>query len=180
MEQYITAADSVRLWVKTYGQKKDEACLFINGAGANSSSWSERPCSGLANDALSILNSLDIEQAQVIGQSMGGFITRILAIHYPQRIRMFTSISSSTNSPLVPPPPTRTWEFFMENRPTGYLERDLVGFLPVWEYLNGTAFFDKELAIDYTRRLYKRQDGIAEESKFSCINHTWRGRLPGG
>lgn len=191
MEQYITATDSVRLWVKTYGLKKNEACLFINGAGANSSSWSERLCSGLvgngffvitydhrdfgysgkidlgsnpfdvmdlANDAISILNSLDIEQAHVIGQSMGGFITQMLAIHYPDRVRSLTSISSSTSSPRVPPPPARTWELFMENRPTGHLEQDLEGFLPVWEYLNGTASFDKELAIDYTRKLYERQE----------------------
>ncbi len=84
MEHYISAADSVRLWTKSYGHEKNEACLFINGAGANTSFWSERLCSGL-------------------------------------------------------------------------VETDLEGFLPVWKYLNGTASFDNELAIDYTRKLYERQ-----------------------
>ena len=191
MEHYITTADSVRLWTKTYGNKKDDACLFINGAGANSSCWSERLCSGLvekgffvitydhrdfgysdkvnfetnpfdvmdlANDAVRILDSLDIASTHVIGHSMGGFIAQLLAIHYPDRVRTFTSISSSTSSPRVPPPPPETWELFMENKPTGHLEQDLEGFLPVWEYLNGTASFDKELAIDYTRSLYERQE----------------------
>ena len=119
MVQYIAAVDSVKLWVKTYGERNNEACLFINGAGANSSSWSEELCSGLAGndffvitydhrdfgysgkvnfetnpfdvmdltkDAVGILDSLGIEYAHVIGQSMGGFITQILAIQYPDRL----------------------------------------------------------------------------------------------
>jgi len=191
MEKYISAADSVRLWTLSYGNAKNEACLFINGAGANTSCWSERLWSGLvekgffvitydhrdfgysdkvdfeihpfdvmdlAKDAVSVLDSLDIAQAHVIGHSMGGFIAQLLSIHYPDRVRTLTSISSSTNSPRVPPPPARTWELFMENNPTGDFERDLEGFLPVWEYLNGTASFDRELAIDYTRNLYERQE----------------------
>ncbi len=189
-EQYITVDDSVRLWTETFGNESNEACLLINGAGANSSFWSERLCSGLvrngffvvtydhrdfgysdsvdseshpydvtdlANDAVTILDSMDITHAHIVGHSMGGFIAQLLAIHYPDRVRTFTSISSSTNSPLVPPPPARTWEIFMENNPTGHFETDLKGFLPVWEYLNGTAPFDKELAIGYTKKLYERQ-----------------------
>lgn len=190
-ERYITADDSVRLWTRTFGQEKNEACLLINGAGANSSFWSERLCSGLAkqgffvitydhrdsgysdkvdfethpytvrdltNDAVNILHALDIAHAHIIGHSMGGFIAQLLAIHYPERVRTITSISSSTNSPLVPPPPARTWEIFMENSPTGHFESDLEGFLPVWEYLNGTASFERALAVDYTRKLYERQE----------------------
>jgi len=191
MGKYIFAADSVRLWIRTYGDKKNEVCLFINGAGANTSFWSERLLSGLvergffvitydhrdfgysdkidfetqpfdvmdlAHDAVTVLDSLDIAQAHMIGHSMGGFIAQLLSIHYPERIRTFISISSSTNSPRVPPPPARTWVIFMENKPTGHFEKDLEGFLPVWEHLNGTASFDKELAIDYTRNLYERQE----------------------
>jgi pimeloyl-ACP methyl ester carboxylesterase len=191
MEQYITTADSVRLWIKTFGNRKDDACLFINGAGANTSFWSERLCYGLvekgffvltydhrdfgysdkvdfetdpfdvmdmAKDALSILDALGIAHAHLVGHSMGGFITQLMAIHFPDRVRTFSSISSSTNSPLVPPPPDRTWELFMENKPTGRYEDDQEGFLPVWEHLNGTASFDKELATDYTRQLYERQE----------------------
>jgi pimeloyl-ACP methyl ester carboxylesterase len=191
MEQYISAADSLKLWTSSHGDVNNEACLFINGAGANSSFWPEHLLSGLVekgffvitydhrdfgysdkvdvethpfdvmdltNDALTILDSFEISRAHMIGHSMGGFIAQLLAIHSPDRVRTFTSISSSTNSPLVPPPPPRTWDIFMDNNPSGQFEIDLEGFLRVWEYLNGTASFDRELAIEYTRNLYERQE----------------------
>ena len=112
----------------------------------------------LAKDAVTILDSLNIEKAHVVGHSMGGFIVQLLAINYPERIITFVSISSSTNSPIIPPPREKTWQIFMENNPTGDYENDLKGFLPVWKYLNGTAFFNEELAIEYTFNLYDRQE----------------------
>jgi len=112
----------------------------------------------LTKDAITILDSLSIEKAHVVGHSMGGFIAQLLAIHYPERIISMVSASSSTNAESVLPPPPKTWEIFMENNPTNNFENDLEGFLKVWEYLNGTAEFDKDLAVEYTRNLYGRQE----------------------
>lgn len=189
-EKYISIEDSLELWVEAYGKKGNEACLFISGAGANSSFWSDRLCNSLvkngffvikydhrdfgysskidwdnkpydfmqlAKDVLTILDSFKIDESHMIGHSMGGFIVQLLGIHYPKRVISMTSISSSTNSPTVPMPPEETWEVFLSNEPQNDYEKDLDGFLKVWEYLNGTADFDRELAIEYTKNLYKRQ-----------------------
>lgn len=189
-ETYITIEKDLKLYVETFGTKGDETCMFISGAGANSSFWSDRLCQQLveegffvikydhrdfgysskikweenpydfmqlAKDALVILDSLGVEKSHVIGHSMGGFIVQLLGIHYPERIHSLTSISASTNSAMVPPPPEKTWEIFTANTPVNDFDKDLDGFLYVWEYLNGTAPFDKELAIDYTKNLYARQ-----------------------
>ena len=191
MEKFISVSDSLNLWIETQGNIENEACLFINGAGANSSFWSDKLCNtlvekgyyvikydhrdfgysdkldfdkqpydvmDLANDAITILDSLKVNKAHIVGHSMGGFIAQLLAIHYPERVISFASISSSTNSPDIPQPPDRTWQIFMENNPNGNIEEDLEGFLTVWKYLNGTAPFDEELAIEYTRSLYSRQE----------------------
>jgi pimeloyl-ACP methyl ester carboxylesterase len=112
----------------------------------------------LAKDAITILDSLQVGKAHIAGHSMGGFIAQLMAIHYPERVLSLVSASSSTNSSLVPPPPERTWELFKGNHPGNNLEKDLQGFLSIWEYLNGKAEFEKELAMEYTRNLYKRQD----------------------
>jgi len=190
-KRFIKVANHIKLWVETYGNTTDEACLFISGAGANSSFWSERLCNRLVNDgffvikydhrdfgysskidfeehpydlmqlakdALSIMDSLDVEKAHVVGHSMGGFIVQLLAIHNSERILSMVSASSSTNSPKVPPPSDRTWQIFMECKPQNNYEKDISEFLPVWEYLNGTAAFDKELAIEYTKNIYARQE----------------------
>ena len=121
--------------------------------------WEERPYPffRLVEDAVAILDHLQVDQAQVVGHSMGGFIVQLLAIHFPERVRSLTSISSSTNSPTVPPPPEETWDIFLANIPSNDFEQDLPGFLPVWRYLNGTAPFSEELAVEYTRNLYQRQ-----------------------
>jgi len=187
---YISIDNDLELYVETYGDPGKEACLFISGAGANSSFWSDQLCDSLTengffvikydhrdsgysskidwdknpyefmqlvNDAKAILDSLNIDKAHVIGHSMGGFIVQLLGIHYPNRIISMTSVSSSTNSPKVPMPPEKTWEIYLSNNPQGDFDTDLDGFLKVWQYLNGTAKFDKESAIQYTRNLYERQ-----------------------
>lgn len=189
-EKYLPVAPGLELYVETYGVPGHTACLFISGAGANSSFWSDRLCQRLVDndcfvikydhrdfgysskvdwdshpydfmqlvkDALHILDALQVDRAHVVGHSMGGFIVQLLGIHYPQRIRSMTSISSSTHSPTVPPPPEKTWEVYLSNQPQGDFATDLPGFLKVWEYLNGTAAFDRELAVAYTKNLYQRQ-----------------------
>lgn len=190
-EQFIKVENGLNLWVEMFGNKDDEACLFISGAGANSSFWSDKLCNSLvekgffvikydhrdfgysskidfnknpydvmrlAKDALTVMDSLSVEKAHVVGHSMGGFIVQLLGIHYPDRVLSITSASSSTSSPSVPMPPKETWQIFMSSSPINNYKKDLNGFMKVWEYLNGTANFDKELAIEYTKNLYERQD----------------------
>lgn len=49
----------------------------------------------MANDAIAVLDALEIEQAHVVGKSMGGMIGQRLAISYPDRILSLASIMSS-------------------------------------------------------------------------------------
>ncbi|WP_321373599.1 hypothetical protein [uncultured Draconibacterium sp.] len=45
---FIQIEPNLRLWVETYGDDSNEAVLFISGAGANSSFWSDKLCKNLA------------------------------------------------------------------------------------------------------------------------------------
>lgn len=111
----------------------------------------------LTRDAISILDAFEVEKAHVVGHSMGGFIAQLIAVHYPERLSSIISASSSTSAADVPLPPDKTWEIFLNNKPTNNLENDLEGFLNVWKYLNGTAVFDEQMAVEYTMLLYNRQ-----------------------
>ncbi len=53
--------------------------------------------SDMALDALSVTNHLKIDKFHVIGYSMGGMISQILAINYPKNILSLTSIMSSAH-----------------------------------------------------------------------------------
>lgn len=58
----------------------------------------------MADDAVGLLDALEIKAADVVGVSMGGMIAQTMAIYYPERVRTLTSIMSSTGNPNLPQP----------------------------------------------------------------------------
>jgi len=58
----------------------------------------------MAADSVGLLDALGIEQAHLVGASMGAAIAQIIAATYPQRAWSLTSIMSTSGNPLLPPP----------------------------------------------------------------------------
>ena len=52
----------------------------------------------MAGDSVGVLDHLGIEQAHIVGASMGGMIAQTIAIRYPQRVLSLVSIMSNTGS----------------------------------------------------------------------------------
>jgi pimeloyl-ACP methyl ester carboxylesterase len=52
--------------------------------------------SDMAADVVAVLDALGVEQAHVMGLSMGGMIVQTLAIEHPDRLRSVTSVMSTT------------------------------------------------------------------------------------
>ena len=74
----------------------------------------------MADDVVAVLDAIGVEQAHVMGVSMGGMIVQRLAIDHPDRLRTLTSVMSRTGEPgygdsspealailLAPPPASR-------------------------------------------------------------------------
>jgi pimeloyl-ACP methyl ester carboxylesterase len=57
----------------------------------------------MADDAIGLLDALDIARAHLVGVSMGGMVAQIAAARQPRRVKSLTSIMSSTNHPKLPP-----------------------------------------------------------------------------
>ena len=51
--------------------------------------------SDMAKDAVSLMDSLKIEKAHIVGASMGGMITQIIALDYPERVKSITPIMTT-------------------------------------------------------------------------------------
>ena len=115
---YVRSNDGTRIHYTKTGNPKGAPVLFIQGLGAGKAGWalqrvgtapwyhaialdnrgagrSDKPHSEytleqMADDAIAVLDDAGIETAHVVGASMGGAITQILAVKYPERTRSIT------------------------------------------------------------------------------------------
>jgi 3-oxoadipate enol-lactonase len=111
---YITTSDGIVIHFTQWGDPDGEAVLFIHGLGADNLGWirqrqafsayrciavdnrgsggSDKPLGPysmerMARDAVEVLDRLDIEQAHVIGASMGGALAQIITLGFSDRVR---------------------------------------------------------------------------------------------
>jgi 3-oxoadipate enol-lactonase len=125
---YATADDGVRLHYSVTGRRSGPPVLLIQGLGADKHLWdlqrlalawthqtiamdnrgagrSDKPrgpysLTQMARDAVAVLDAAGVEQAHVVGASMGGAIAQILAITHPERVRSLTlTCTSCRNHP---------------------------------------------------------------------------------
>lgn len=103
--RYVIRFDNrdVGLSTKTPGPPPDVLALMTRRAAGGEVGPADVPytLSDMAADAAGLLDALGIEQADVVGASMGGMIVQHLAFEYPGRVRSVTSIMSTTGHPAV-------------------------------------------------------------------------------
>ncbi|MFX0135677.1 MAG: alpha/beta fold hydrolase [Candidatus Hodarchaeota archaeon] len=58
----------------------------------------------MADDAIGLLDAINIDKAHICGMSMGGMIAQVIAYRHPSRVLSLISISSSTGDPDLPRP----------------------------------------------------------------------------
>ncbi len=109
----------------------------------------------LIDDVLSILDELKIKKAHIVGHSMGGLISQLIAINHKERALSFTSMSVGAGGRSTPPS-QETMNALLENKPTQLFEESLPGFMRSWKILNGDYPLDQEMAKSYTQDLYNR------------------------
>ena len=110
--------------------------------------------SDMSDDAIGLLDHLGIDQAHVVGASLGGMIVQTMAIEHPDRLRSVTSIMATVGDPaygapsleairvlLTPSPPTRE----------GVIARS--ADFKVWA---SKRYFDAELTAQMAVRSYDR------------------------
>ena len=120
---FVHATDGTRIHYEVTGKSGATPVLMIQGLGASKNAWnlqriamatrfriisfdnrgagrSDKPTEPftleqMADDALVVLDAAGIETAHVVGASMGGVISQIVAVKYPHRVRSLTLVCTA-------------------------------------------------------------------------------------
>jgi pimeloyl-ACP methyl ester carboxylesterase len=79
----------------------------------------------MANDAVGVLDELQVSAAHLLGTSMGGRIAQLIALYSPNRVRTLIPIMSPMGEPGYPPPKPEALAILHEPAPSdreGYIE----------------------------------------------------------
>ena len=71
----------------------------------------------MADDAVGLLDALDIEKAHILGASLGGMIAQTIAIRHPSRVWSLISMVSTTGDPALPQGKPEVFALFLSTVP---------------------------------------------------------------
>ncbi len=97
----------------------------------------------LADDAVALLDALELPSAHWIGHSMGGMVAQHAAVDHPARLRSLACISSSTMDPTAPLPRAEAAEILFRTPPRDR-ESYIAHALESYERLRGPNYPDSE------------------------------------
>jgi pimeloyl-ACP methyl ester carboxylesterase len=109
----------------------------------------------MAADGIGLLDALGIEQAHVVGASMGGMIAQSIAIAAPERVATLTSIMSTTGDPDVGQPTPAVLGVLLSPAPTereAYIAHSVEGSRAI----GSPDHFDPDRARDVAARGFDR------------------------
>ncbi len=115
---YVRTSDGIRVHYRVTGRPGGPPILFIQGLGVDKHGWdlqrlatapwynaialdnrgagrSDKPhgeytLEQMADDAITVLDDAGVADAHIVGASMGGAISQIIAVKYPERMRSLT------------------------------------------------------------------------------------------
>lgn len=129
----------------------------------------------MADDVVHILDAYDIGRAHIVGISMGGMLTQIIALRHPGRVRSITLLASSNFAPDLPPMEEKVMAFFAQAGDIDWADGKAVEEFSFgkWRMLAGSAHpFDEARVRELAAEEVERSADMAR-----IINH---GLLSGG
>ncbi len=125
----------------------------------------------LTDDAIAILDGYEIGKAHFAGMSLGGLISQIASIKYPDRVKTLTLLSTGPwgdSDPAIPEMDSRIIEFHKKGETIDWTnENSVVHYmLEGFELMSGRKPFDKKRIEKYIREEFKRANNYV-----SMFNH---------
>ena len=116
----------------------------------------------MMQDAVGVLDQLQIDSAHVVGASMGGMISQLLAIHAGERVRSLTSIMSTTGRRGLPGPSKDIGRHILSRPRNASVQETLEHGVRTWELIGSPAYRKDRAEIEeFLMNLYQR--GVTPE-----------------
>jgi pimeloyl-ACP methyl ester carboxylesterase len=110
----------------------------------------------MADDAVGLLDHLDVDRAHIVGASMGGMIAQTVAIRHPERVISLTSIMSNTGGRVSGQPTLVAYPALLKTAPDGR-ERFADHVVKLYATIGSPGFDrDEEETRALARRSYDR------------------------
>lgn len=119
----------------------------------------------MADDAVGVLDALNVDKAHICGASMGGMIAQILAYRHPSRVLALTVIMSTTGNPNLPQAKPEIMAQFFAPVPSER-EAHIEELVKRDSLIHGTFAYDEDQGRDYRTKEYDRSyypEGIARQ-----------------
>jgi pimeloyl-ACP methyl ester carboxylesterase len=123
----------------------------------------------LVDDAVGILDALDIDRAHFVGRSMAGGIAAMAALHHPDRVASLTLVTTTTGAADLPPPSAEFSSSVSAAEPDPSDPRAVVDYVVEMTkvYSGGSPHYDERAMRELVERDVARTRNIA-----SCLtNH---------
>jgi pimeloyl-ACP methyl ester carboxylesterase len=118
--------------------KHFKTLIFDNrGAGRTDAPKMDYSIKMFADDTIGLMDALEIEEAHILGVSMGGMIAQELVLNYPDRVKKLVLCSTTPGGPHSVPTPPETVAIMLErgDRSEEQMARRLVNILFPKDYI---------------------------------------------
>ncbi|WP_109440803.1 alpha/beta fold hydrolase [Acinetobacter haemolyticus] len=110
----------------------------------------------MADDVAMLIDQLGIEKTYLLGASMGGMISQIVAAKYPEKVEKVGLLFTSNNQPFLPFPYPKQL-FSLLGKPPARDEESIVNHsLRVFQIIGSPGYVNQVEAIQTIRKLYRR------------------------
>ena len=110
----------------------------------------------MADDVAMLIDQLGIEKTYILGASMGGMISQIVAAKYPEKVEKVGLLFTSNNQPFLPPPYPKQILSLL-GKPATHDEETIVNHsLKVFHIIGSPDYVNQVEAIQTIRKLYRR------------------------
>jgi len=135
----------------------------------------------MADDVVAVLDDVGVDDAVVLGVSLGGMIAQATAIAHPTRVRALVSIMSTTGEAEYGTPSTAAMAALTQE-PAATVEEQIVQDLESRVIWSNPEWFDEDLMREYFASCYRRswQPGASGRQFQAVVRSADRGEALAG